>query len=148
MTTTANLDSESMPEDTIADVNYDAEACRKEPFTKKEVNAVDLNNGFWERHQAKYMARKPYTYLCGSLFLAFLLSVIAISSENGGWVYRDATLVSDAQTQLLLTQIKELLTQIKEEHLFTGGDDAWEDLLVTSEASENTLLYIFRYTHV
>jgi hypothetical protein len=139
MMATANLEGESMPEDTIAGVNYDAEACSKEPSTKEEVNAEDSNNGLWER-QAKHMARKPCTYLCGSLFLAFLLSVVAISSENGGWAYRDATLISDRQTQQLF------LTQIKEEHSFTGGDDAWEDLLVTSEVSENTLLCIFRYT--
>jgi hypothetical protein len=149
MMTTANLEEgESIPKDTTADVNYyyDAEAgSQEEPSTKKEVNAEDLN-GFLGR-QAKRMARNPFTYLCGSLLLALLLSAIAIvvgefsiSSENRGRESRDGTLISDRQTPQLL------LTQINQEFLSTGGDDTWEDLLVTSaEVSENNLECIFRY---
>jgi hypothetical protein len=156
MMTTVNLESESMPKDTTADVKYDAEASgsQEEPSAEKEVNAEDLTadvkydaeasgsqeepsaekevnaedlNGFWER-QARRIARNPCTHLCGSLLLALLLSVVglvvgkfSISSENGGWESR-GTLISDRQTQLLLAQINQ-------EYLFTGGDDAWEDLL-------------------
>jgi hypothetical protein len=120
------LEGESMPKDSTADVNYDADAGSEEPYNKKEVNAEDLN-GFWER-QARRMARNPWTHLCSSLLLAIGLSVIglvvgkfSISSENGGWESR-GTLISDRQTQLLLTQINQ-------EYLFSGGDDAWEDLI-------------------
>jgi hypothetical protein len=135
MMTTANLEEgESIPKDTTADVNYhDAEAgSQEEPSTKKEVNAEDLN-GFWGR-QARRMTRNPFTYLCGSLLLGLLLSAIAIVVGES----RDGTLISDRQTQLLFTQINQ-------EYLLTGGDDAWEDLLVTSEVSENNLECIFRY---
>jgi hypothetical protein len=136
MMTTANLEEgESIPKDTTADVNYyDAEAgSQEEPSTKKEVNAEDLN-GFWGR-QARRMARNPFTYLCGSLLLGLLLSAIAIVVGES----RDGTLISDRQTQLLFTQINQ-------EYLLTGGDDVWEDLLVTSEVSENNLECIFRYS--
>jgi hypothetical protein len=121
------LEGEStMPKDSTADVNYDADAASEEPYNEKEVNAEDLD-GFWER-QARRMARHPRTHLCSSFLLALVLSAIglgvgefSISSETGGWDSR-GTLISDRQTQLLLTQINQ-------EYLFTGGDDAWEDLL-------------------
>ena len=146
--TTANLEKgESIPKDTTADVSiyYDAEVGSQEELsTKKEVNAGDLN-GFWGR-QARRMARHPFTYMCGSVLLALLLSAIAIavgefsiSSENRGRESRDGALVSDRQMPQFL------VTQIDQEYLSTGGDDTWEDLLVTSaEVSENNHECIFR----
>ena len=111
----------------MEDAKYNAEASgsQEEAFAKKEANTADLN-GSWEC-QARRMANSPCTHLCGSLH-SLLLSVVAfvagkfsISSKNVGWESR-GTLISDRQTQLLLTQINQ-------EYLFTGDDDAWEDLL-------------------
>jgi hypothetical protein len=94
---------------------------------EKEILNEDEMNGFWAR-QFKRMARTAWIHLGVSLLVSAVLSAIAltvggfeVSVENAGWQSR-GTPIADSQTQLMLTEAYQ-------DYLFTGGKEAWNDLL-------------------
>jgi hypothetical protein len=110
--------------------DYDAQEKPKASHQVEEHDHDDQqqqNYNFVER-QAMHMARWPKTYFWVAFVVSFGLSVIgmvfgdfSVSTESNGWQSR-GTLISDRQTQLLMTKRHENL-------LFEGDDEVWDDLI-------------------